>query len=266
LNGINLNNPIPFSYSQPSILSITPRITYPGQAIKITLDYYGSTSNVLQVGITPASNNVYYTCEIPTFISSSIISCVIPTNLPAGNFTAKVTISNQEASTGGVTGLVLLPPIIDAIFPSNGSTVGGTLITLTVQNLYELKEVIFSYTSNLLTTDIPATGCLQTGPNTVDCLTPAVPISDAYDVRLTLENAGGTLLKGFTYNPAIVTSISPNNGAGTGNYPISIFGNNFGTNCCGIEVDIIVLFGIAPCTNPTRESDTLITCTAPPVS
>jgi IPT/TIG domain len=250
-----------FTYSPPSVLSIDPQITHGNnQAIQISIEYNGITTSTVMVTIITLPSRDESTCTGASFVSSSSIQCQIG-NLQHGNFTVKVQIGNQYYS-GDVYAFNAMPPTISSISPLNGPALGGTPITITVSNLFQFKNITFSHNLGFEIIILPATNCSQQGFDTINCLTPAVPLPVIFSVNIIDGDFSNTFTPGFTYDPAFVTSINPDSGAGVGGYNISIYGVNFGTGCCALPV---VIFDKAACSNPKRVNDSLITCTVPPV-
>jgi hypothetical protein len=199
-------------------------------------------------------------CENPIWKSDKTISCKIPIDFPIGGYSVAVSVGNQS-STFSSSISNLPPPEVISVFPSTGPAVGETLINVEVQNFNDITNFAVQFVGGAFT--IPASNCIKTASNLINCTTPAVPITGAYDVKLVVGDLSNTLLTGYTYDPAIITDIYPNTGPGIGGYEISIIGKNFGTGCCA---NALVFFGNTACSNSQRFNDSIITCTAPPVT
>jgi IPT/TIG domain len=175
----------------------------------------------------------------------------------------RVTVGNQN-SVSPVSGLHLLPPVVSSITPSTGPALGGSSVTLTVTNLYDFVAVNFNYTLGSPPMVRQATQCVVTMPSTINCKSPSVPFSSLYNISVTVGNLTGPQTIGYRYDNPSVSSISPESGATTGGYQISIIGVNFGTGP-GQLAPPQVNFGPNSCGSPVRVNDSLITCIAPAV-
>ena len=65
------------------------------------------------------------------FIYSSLISCVLPPNIPIGEFAISVSVSGQDFEGTNLNLTVLPSPTVDAIIPTTGFASGGSLIEIT---------------------------------------------------------------------------------------------------------------------------------------
>ena len=260
LNGVDLNNTFSVSYEAPSITYNIPNITYIASLLYITGPDFGSAPSPVQVVMEEVSTQSTFNCSNSVWQNSSFISCVIPDDLPSGNFSIFVVFGNQTASNR-LYGLNVLPPVITSISPTQGPSLGGESVILVVQNLFELERITFS--SNSYEVTRIASNCYQTSASTVNCTTPAVPISGVYNISISTGVLSGPQFFGYTYDAANVNKIRPNNGTGAGGDQISIIGSNFGTGCC---VTATVTFGPNVCQNAERVNDSLITCISPAVS
>jgi autotransporter-associated beta strand protein len=100
-------------------------------------------------------------------------------------------------STGAVlstafTYLTSAAPTLTAITPSSGSAPGGTTVRLTVSNVDVTPTVTFN--------GVAATSVVRLDATTVECVTPAMPATDATaDVVVTVGGQSATLSNGFTW-------------------------------------------------------------------
>ena len=115
----------------------------------------------------------------------------------------------------------VVPPTVTNVGPNNGSTVGGTAVTIMGTNFATGATVTFGTTA--------ATNVVVANSTTITATTPA---EAAGAVTVTVTNPGsqsGSLASGFTYVVVpTVTSVSPNNGANGGRNG----GNDHGDELC----------------------------------
>lgn len=146
-------------------------------------------------------------------------------------------------------------PTVTAIAPANGPEAGGTTVTITGANLSTVTGVNFGATPG--TSVSCTTTCSATSP------------AGTGTVDITAIGPGGTSQTSaadlFTYNapvPAVVGSLSPNNGGTTGGTPFTINGSAF-TGVTSVQVGATVLSpcGTAPCF--TFVNDSTIAATSP---
>lgn len=149
---------------------------------------------------------------------------------------------------------VLLCPIlaisgseVTGISPVNGSTSGGTLVTVTGVDLDDTTGVLFDGT--------PATSVTVVNSSTVTCVTPA-HATGTVDLTVELPTGDIVLAAAFTYVEGFV-SLTPVEGLTTGGTPVSLTG-------VGFLLADDVLFGIVSADNVVVVSDILITCDTPP--
>ncbi len=124
-------------------------------------------------------------------------------------------------ASGGGTGNPA--PTVTSIAPNNGTTTGGTPITITGTGFLSGATVSLGGTA--------ATGVTVVSSTSITATT-AAHTSGAVSVVVTNTDAkSGTLSNGYTYtasNPApTVTSISPNSGSASGGTPVTITGTGF---------------------------------------
>jgi formylglycine-generating enzyme required for sulfatase activity len=110
-------------------------------------------------------------------------------------------------------------PFIGAIYPSSGSTGGGTLITLAGMN--------FTGTLSVTVGGVAATNVTVVNASTVTAVTPAGSLGPT-DVTISTPGGVATRTNGFTYvpPPPVITMVSPNFGPTTGGTLITITGAN----------------------------------------
>ena len=108
----------------------------------------------------------------------------------------------------------------ESVSPNNGSTAGGTAVTITGTNFAAGATVTFGAAA--------ATNVVVVNSTTITATTPA---GSAGAVTVTVTNPSGqsgSLASGFTYvAPPTVSSVSPNNGPAAGGTAVTITGTNF---------------------------------------
>ena len=170
----------------------------------------------------------------------------------AGSNTATATLNGsgpwvmQMATFSAVSGPV---PTVSSVAPNNGTTAGGTAVTITGTNFVAGATVKFGSTA--------ATNVTVVNSTTITATTPA---GGAGAVTVTVTDPGGksgNLASAFTYNvsPA-VSGVSPNSGTTAGGTAVTITGTNFAAGAT-------VTFGAAAATNVVVVNSTTITATTP---
>ena len=137
---------------------------------------------------------------------------------------------------------------VAGIFPTIGSTAGGTNVTINGAGFTGATAVTIGGTT--------ATGFTVVNDTTITATTPAGSAGAASVVVATPlgSNAANTL---FTYAPApTVTGIFPSSGSAAGGTSVTITGTGF-TGATGVT------FGLVMATGVTVVNDTTITCTTP---
>ncbi len=169
---------------------------------------------------------------------------------PAGP--ASVAVTNPDGQTAlykGTFTYIVPPPVPLSTSPSGGTTLGGTLLTLTGKNFQTGAVVQVGGGS--------CTGLTVVDSTQITCTTP--PGADG-PVAVEVTNPDGqkgTLGNGFTYvSPPVPSDVSPTSGPQAGGTALSITGTYFAD---GATVKI----GANDCLNIHRVSAVLITCTTP---
>ena len=114
-------------------------------------------------------------------------------------------------------------PIIQIVDPDNGSTAGGTAVSISGSDFQDGAKVWFGASE--------ASGVTVTGATTIDCTTPAGSAGKV-DVKVTNPDGGTvTLPKGFEYLDAAaapsIGSIEPNTGSVKGGTLVTVSGSGF---------------------------------------
>lgn len=233
-----------FTYQPaPSVLSVSPDTAdvIGGDTISITGNYFIDGA-VVTVGVT--------TCTSTTYVSSSVLTCVLAQGVAGAGLEIKVTNPDTQVSTNGI-GLFEYKayPIIDNIVNDYGVMDGGDEITISGANINALSTVKIG--------DDDCTPVTADGDD-IKCVTPDKTIPGDYDVLVTTAGLTRTVLNGFTYNPRpTFTGISPEVGPMGGSTSVTIVGTNF-------NADTTVLIDSKPCTSPNiNPQGTQIICLTP---
>jgi formylglycine-generating enzyme required for sulfatase activity len=161
-------------------------------------------------------------------------------------------INGDGIINGGDLGLLLYnwgpcSASISGITPTEGCFLGGTAITITGAYLGTATEVTIG--------GVLATNVTASSPTTVTATTPAGILGPA-TVRVTTAAGTYTAPQTFTYMPASVSSITPNEGTTTGGYQITITG-------AYLALTTGITIGGTPCTGVTVVNATTVTAMTP---
>jgi hypothetical protein len=219
-------NPQTFTVGGPSITSIAPSGTTAGVNANVTVTVNGAnfvsgTSAVTWCNLC----NGAPTTLVTTFVSSTLLTAVIPTNLLTIPGSAQIGVNNgviasstTQTFTIGTIGLTTVTPTSAAA----GSP--GVSITLTGSNFTSTSSVVFTLGSTVTTvtpTSITATQITALLPSTL--LTTAGSATIAVQVGSSVSSTVG-----FTINNPTITSITPPKSAtGVGAFSIAVAGTNF---------------------------------------
>jgi len=233
------------SSAPPEVTGISPEHggVAGGTAVTITGDHFTTTPDTsVTFGGTPASG--------VSVINDTTINCTTPAHA-AGD--ADVTVSNSNGSDTLFSGFTYHnAPQVSSIDPDNGSSAGGTFVTITGSNFTDVGTTTVSFDST------PASGVSVVNETTITCTTPANTAGDA-DVTVANDFGSDTLVDGFTYNTApTVSGISPEHGPIAGGTAVTITGDHFTTT-----PDTSVTFGGTPASGISVINDTTINCTTP---
>lgn len=100
--------------------------------------------------------------------------------------------SNGVVVSSAFTYLTSAAPTLTAVTPASASALGGTTVQLTVSNVDVTPTVTFN--------GVAATSVVRLDATTVECVTPAMPATDATaDVVVTVGGQSATLSNGFTW-------------------------------------------------------------------
>lgn len=225
-----------FSYSLPTVTAIAPSsgIALGGTSVTITGTGFLAGATVSIGGVS---------CIFPQLVSSTEITCNTKSTTP-GSATVTVLNTNGQSGTSSTSIFTFTTPTVTTIVPASGTTLGGTLVTITGTEFLSgitatVGEVECTSPTLISSTEMTC----NVGANSAGAVT--VTILNENDQTATSSSAI------FTYALPTVTSISPATGnAGT---LVTITGTGFLT---GIEATI----GGTACTSPTLISSTQMTC------
>ncbi len=148
-------------------------------------------------------------------------------------------------------------PALSAVAPSQGTSLGGTSMTLTGAGFVNVQ----AGTPLVLFGGVAATDVSVAHDASLSCKTPAGTPGASVDVAVVTNNGVGTLVGGFTYRSTpSASSLSPTVGPVAGGASVTITGSGFTGTGFGSNS---VTFGEAAATNVVTLNDTTITCNSP---
>ena len=176
----------------------------------------------------------------------------ITAQTPAGTVGAKsvaVTTASGTATKASAFKYVVPVPTITSIAPTSGTTLGGTVFTITGTNLTGVTSVKVN--------GVAATNLVVVSPTSITAQTPAGK-AGAKSVAVTTAGGTATKAKAFTYVVPVptITSIAPTSGTTLGGTTFTITGTNL-TGATRVKVN-----GVAA-TNVVVVSATSITAKTP---
>jgi hypothetical protein len=235
-----------FTYhNPPSISSISPNTGPLGGGTAVTIFGFDFTS----VGPTTVTFDGLAAANI-VVVNLTTITCDTPAHAAGA---VDVVVTNDFGSDTLTNGFTYISgPVISGITPTDGSTAGGTAVTITGINFTTTPDTTVTFDGT------PATNLVVLNPTTATCDTPA-HAAGTVDVTMTNSNGSDTLTGGFTYHdPPTITFLTPNTGPDSGGTPVTVSGSNFTT--IGTTT---VTFDTTPATNLVVVNTTTITCDTP---
>jgi alpha-tubulin suppressor-like RCC1 family protein len=206
------------------------------------------TGAIASIGGIPCANTIY--------VSSGEVTCITAGGVPAG--AEDLYVFNLDGQDGFLAGafMYVLGPAPDAtsVFPVDGSSSGGTDITITGTD--------FTSSATVTVDGAPCTGVVVTqlvAPAAeITCTTPLAPSGPgAVNVVVTnLDGQSDATPETFTYMSPVLMSVSPALGPTAGGTAITIDGQYFHSTAT-VEVDGV------NCPVTSRTADTQIVCTTP---
>ena len=205
-----------------------------------------------------------------TVVSATSITCDTPAG-PAGTVNVTVTTPQGTSAANPPDDDFTYEdaPTVTGVAPDNGSTAGGTPITITGTGFIGATVADIGG-SNACTTDFTVVSATS-----ITCDTPAGP---AGTVNVTVTTPQGTSAANppdddFTYEDApTVTGVAPDNGSTAGGTPITITGTGFigatvadigGSNACTTDFTVVSATSIT-CDTPAGPAGTVnVTVTTP---
>ena len=190
------------------------------------------------------------------WISSQVIQCVAPVGV--ANTTVPVSISFVEGQTkvGAVNFFFVLQPSIQGLYPTHGSTHGGTTLSIFGEGFWFSGDLRV----RLGRTDIPAT---FVSSSELRCTTPASSSPGVSSLNVSSNGVDffGTDDVEFQYVPPTrVVALSPSKGPQTGGTPITVSGSGFrpssGLGCLFDEQFVAAIY----------QSETQVQCVTPPAT
>lgn len=211
----------------PTVTAISPHIGPAGTVVSITGTNFTAGSTV-QFGGTPATKS---------FISSTSMTATVPGTLTNG-VVYDITVNNGTGTSPTSAAdqfTYATGPIVTGVSPTSGDASGGTLITVTGQNL-----------ASALSVSVGGSACTPISNNTANSLQCITPAHAPGVVDVSVTTGAGTSLNtvddNFTYTGgASISSISPTFGPTAGATLVTVSG----TNLSGATA---VTIGGAPCT------------------
>ncbi len=176
----------------------------------ISSDSIGGQANITIIFVASANQNIQLnvTKVLPRDVGGTITL--------GPNTVKKVNGKIEIASLGG------FPVSVSDVNPATGSTLGGTVVSVTGSDFEPTPTVLFDGTAS------PGVTYISSGQ--LNVITPAHPIG-IVDVTVTNPSgASGTKTDAFTYivlPPPTVTSFSPGIGPSSGGTAVTITGTNF---------------------------------------
>ncbi|MER7690942.1 IPT/TIG domain-containing protein [Streptomyces sp. NPDC097610] len=235
------SNAVTFTYVTavvPVINSLAPNSgpTSGGTSVTITGTGFTGATAVNFAG-TPAASF--------TVTSGSQITAVAPPGSPGGAAVTVTAPGGTSSTSANAYFFYAAPPVLNAANPDQGSTAGGTLVTLSGNSLLNASAVIFGSTNATSFTVVSATQITVTTP-------PGTGSSP-----ITVITPGGTSNPiGFAYvAPPTLTSLVPSSGPTSAGMVVTLTGANLATATT-------VAFGTAAVAF-TVVSNTQITAVAP---
>jgi len=231
-----------------------PTVTAISQTVELTGG--GDTITLTGTNFTGATTVTFGTVATTNFtvVSATSISVVVPAQAAA---TVHITVTtfaatSSTSSADQITYVNAPAPTVSAVSPSSGSTLGGTLVTITGSHFTAVTGVSFGSTAAL--------SFIVDSDQSIEATAPALA-AGTVDITVTTYSATSSTSSAdhFTASapsaPAI-TSISPTSGSTGGGTDVTISGSGF-TLATDVE------FGFTPAFDFTVVSDSLMTAIAP---
>lgn len=186
-----------------------------------------------------------------TVVSATQITATTPAGVVGAAVVRVTNTDGQSGTLGGAFTYLGPPPAVTSVSPVSGTSLGGTLITITGTDLVSGATVTVG--------GVAATNVTWVSSVQITAKTPARTAGAATIVVTNPDAQTGSLVSGYTYTaatPPAVTGLSPTSGSTGGGAVLTITGTGFAT---GATVSI----GGAAATNVVVSSATSLTARVP---
>ncbi|HEY1530501.1 MAG TPA: IPT/TIG domain-containing protein [Galbitalea sp.] len=227
-----------------TVTSVSPATVEQGTSSSVTITGTGFTgATAVDFGPTPAASF--------TVVSDTSITAVVPTALAVGTVDTTVVAPDGTSETSAADHLTVTQPPVStttAITPANGSTTGGTAVTITGTDFIGVTAVTIGAT---------AVASFVVVSTTTITATTAASAAGHFTVRVTTPSGTSSASSGaqFTYVAApTVAAINPVTGPTSGGTDVTITGTDF-TGATAVSI------GATPVASFVVVSPTTITAT-----
>jgi len=169
----------------PTVTSVVPNSGSTAGGTNITITGTGFVSGATVTFGGTAATNV-------TVVNATSITATTPAKA-AGAATVVATNPDNQSSTQSISFTFVAAPTVTSVVPSNGSTAGGTSVTITGTGFVGATSVTFGGTNATSFTVVDGTGTSMTAT------TPAKAAGAVDVVVINSNNQSGTLSNGFTF-------------------------------------------------------------------
>lgn len=199
----------------PTITTVAPLLGSRGGGTSITLTGTGFLAGAtVTVGGAAATGVVV--------ASATSITATTPAGTPGGAVIVVTNTDGQSATLSGAFSYQEWPPTVTSVAPANGTSLGGTSVTITGTGFSAGARATFGGTA--------ATSVVVSSATSITAVAPAHSAGVVDVVVTNLDNQAGTLAASYTYVAAAaptVTSASPSSGTTGGGTPVTLTGTNF---------------------------------------
>lgn len=201
--------------------------------------------NTVQFGGVPATS--------VKLVNDTSLTCVAPAGLAGG--TVDVRLSNANGNDTLLAAYRFAPPpVLNALAPTSGSALGGTLVTLTGSGFADpaAGATLVSFAG------VPATNVVVLDDTSVQCKTPAGTPGALADVAISNANGQAALAAAFRRHalPSL-SGLTPTRGSSSAPSLVTLTGTGFTVDQAGANT---VLFGGVPATDVLVLDDTSLSC------
>ena len=228
-----------YLYVAPSITSVGPNSGPASGGSSVTITGQGFTdSTEVTFGGIPATSFVVN--------SDTSITAVTPASA-AGSVDVTVTTPTTPATAPAAFAFVA--PTLTGVTPGAGPLEGGTTVTLSGSGFTGATTIFFG--------DASTENFTVDSDGTITAVTPAYDLSGPADVRVEIPGEDATLVDGFEYVNAAITSVTPSAGPSAGGTEVALEGDGLGD---ATEV----FFEDTPASSFTAQPDGTLTVVTPP--